>query len=65
MARKRQKDGIGGAGQLRWDNRGRTAMTVQLGHDINYDARQDSLDKSVWTGRPDGSAWTCKPGQDR
>jgi hypothetical protein len=41
-----------GTGQLRWDNCGRTVMTVKLGHDIwdmtlTHDAGKYSLGSSV------------------
>jgi hypothetical protein len=32
------------------------------GHDIGYDAGQDSRNRSFWTGGPDRSAWTSQAG---
>jgi hypothetical protein len=51
-------------GQLRWDKRGK-AGARHLGHDIGYDAGQDSPDRSVWTGWPVRSAWKGQAGQDK
>jgi hypothetical protein len=56
MARTQQKDRAAGTGQLRWDSHDSEVGARLLGHDIDYDAGQDSPDRSVWTGQPDRSA---------
>jgi hypothetical protein len=68
MARTSQKDRAAGTGQLRWDNHGRTAMSVKLGHhtwDMMLAMTLDNPDRLVWTGWPDRSAWTGQAGKDR
>jgi hypothetical protein len=53
---------IAETGQLRQDNLDKTAVTEWLEHD---NPEQDSRDSSVWTGRPDRSAGSHQPDQDR
>jgi hypothetical protein len=61
-------------GQFSWDRTTETGHrgshdskvgTLHLGHDIVYDAGLDNLNRSVWTGWPDRSAWTAQAEQDR
>jgi hypothetical protein len=47
-------DKAAGTGHLRWDNHGRTAMTVKLGHDIWY---------MTWAMMGDRTALTDQSGQ--
>ncbi len=52
-------------GQLRWDSRGRTAMTVKLGHDIWDMTLVIMLDRTAQTGQSGQVGLTGQPGQVR